>query len=107
MIYPTSADFFLKETHKSLIEDEKLKVSDILTLLKESNTQLKTIFKDSNIENSRVSLLSFIKGFIWGRYEAIQIKDLVGLEDTTELTLSEFTLWIFHDFQSLKFLTSK
>ena len=106
-IYPTSADFFLKETHRSLVKDERLKLSDILTLLEESKTQLKTIFKDSNTENSRVSLLNFIKGFIWGRYEANQIKDLVGLEDTTEITLSEFTLWIFHDFQSLKFLTSK
>jgi len=108
-IYPKSADYFLSETHRGLVESEnkKTKVSDILKQVEQSSTQLKTIFSEPTIEVGRVSLLNFIKGLVWGKYNIKQFKDFVGFADSTEMTLSDFTVWLFHDLQSIKISTSK
>lgn len=109
VIYPTSADYFLKEIHRNLAEDEnkKMKMSDILRQIEQSSTQLKTIFREPSVELGRISLLNFIKGFVWSKYTSKQFKNLVGFTVTSEMTLSEFTLWLFHDFQSLKISITK
>jgi len=108
-IYPTSADYFLKETHRALVKDEnkKTKVSEILKQVELSREELKKVFVEPTAELGRISLLNFIKGLVWNKYTAEQFKNLVGFEDTTEMTLSDFTVWLFHDMQSLKISTSK
>jgi hypothetical protein len=108
-IYPTSADYFLKETHRVLVKDEnkKIKVSEILKQVELSKAELKTIFTEPTIEVGRISLLNFIKGLVWNKYTSEQFKNLVGFADTTEMTLSDFTIWLFHDLQSLKISTGK
>lgn len=108
-IYPTSADYFLKETHRALVKDEnkKINVSEILKQVELSREALKNLFAEPTAEPGRISLLNFIKGFVWNKYTAEQFKNLVGFDDTTEMTLSDFTVWLFHDMQSLKISTSK
>jgi hypothetical protein len=108
-IYPTSADYFLKETHRTLVKDEnkKIKVSEILKQVELSRAELKNVFTEPTAELGRISLLNFIKGLVWNKYNTEQFKNYVGFADTTEITLSEFTIWLFHDLQSLKILTSK
>lgn len=104
IIYPISADYFLNEVHRTLVEDEnkKLKVSAILTIIEQSSNQLKNIFIEPIVETGRISLLSFIKGFVWSKYTANQIENLVGVPDTSEISLSELIIWLFHDLQSSK-----
>ncbi|MBL7908025.1 MAG: hypothetical protein JNK36_06140 [Bacteroidia bacterium] len=108
-IYPTSADYFLKETHRALVKDEnkKIKVSEILKQVELSREELKKVFVEPTAELGRISLLNFIKGLVWNKYTAEQFKNLVGFDDTAEMTLSDFTVWLFHDMQSLKISTSK
>lgn len=108
-IYPTSADYFLKETHRALVKDEskKTKVSEFLKQVELSRETLKKIFAEPSAEVGRISLLNFIKGLVWNKYTAEQFKNLVGFEDTAEMTLSDFTVWLFHDLQSLRISTSK
>jgi len=108
-IYPTSADYFLKETHRALVKDEnkKFKVSEILKQVELSREALKMVFLEPTIEPGRISLLNFIKGLAWNKYTSEQFKTFVGFDDTTEMTLSDFTIWLFHDLQSLKISTSK
>jgi hypothetical protein len=108
-IYPTSADYFLKETHRALVKDEnkKTKVSEILKQVELSKEALKKVFAEPSAEVGRISLLNFIKGLVWNKYNAEQFKNLVGFEDTAEMTISDFTVWLFHDLQSLKISTSK
>lgn len=108
-IYPTSADYFLRETHRGLVENEnkKTKVSDILQQVEQLSTQLKAIFSEPTVEVGRISLLNFIKGLVWGKYNAKQFKEFVGFADSSEMTLSDFTVWLFHDLQSIKISTSK
>lgn len=108
-IYPTSADYFLKETHRALVKDEnkKIKVSEILKQVELSRAELKIVFVEPTAELGRISLLNFIKGLVWNKYTSEQFKNFVGFADTTEMTLSEFTVWLFHDLQSLKISISK
>lgn len=108
-IYPTSADYFLKETHRVLISEEgkRMKISEILKLIKATSAELKTIFVEHKAEEGRVSLMNFLKALVWNRHKLTQFKNLVGISATTEITLNEFTLWLFHDLQALKIASSK
>lgn len=108
-IFPTSADYFLKETHKALVKDEnkKIKVSEILKQIEDSRAELKNIFTEPSTELGRISLLNFIKGLVWNKYTSEQFKTFVGFTDNAEMSLSDFTLWLFHDLQSLKISTNK
>ena len=84
-----------------------MKVLDILKQVESSRTKLKTIFAEPMTELGRISLLNFIKGLVWNKYTSEQFKTFVGFADTTEITLSDFTIWLFHDLQSLKISISK
>jgi GTPase-associated system helical domain len=108
-IYPTSVDFFLRETHRALVKDEgkKIKVSEILKQVELSREALRNVFAEPKGELGRISLLNFIKGLVWSKYTSEQFKIFVGFPDTAEMTLSDFTTWLFHDLQSLKISTNK
>ncbi len=108
-IYPQSADYFLKETHSGIIsvEDKKMKLSEIFKFIDSSKELLKQHISEESFEIERVSLAQFIKGYANGKYSTKQLKDLVGIKDSIELTLSEFTLWLFHDLQVLNYSKSK
>lgn len=108
-IYPTSADYFLKETHKALVKDEskKMKVSEILKEVELSREELKKVFSEPSVQFGRISLLNFIIGLVWSKYTSDQFKAFVGFADATEMTLSDFMIWLFHDLQSLKISTIK
>ena len=108
-IYPVSVDYFLRETHRLLAKDDgkEIKLSEILKLIQTSSETLKTMFSEPTVDASRMTLLSFIKGLVWGKFTTKEIKDCVGISDDTKTTLSDFTVWLFHDFQTLKITSSK
>lgn len=108
-IYPQSADYFLRETHRGIIsgEDKKIKLSEIFKFIDSSKDTLKPLLSDEPFEIERVSLTQFIKGFVYGIYSIKQLKDIVGISDNIELTLGEFTLWLFHDLQVLNYSKRK
>jgi len=108
-IYPTSANYFLKETHRVLTseEDKKMKISEILKLIKASSEELKVIFVGHKEVEGRILLINFLKGLVWNSHKPAQIKNLVGISATTEITLDEFALWLFHDLQALNNIKSK
>ena len=108
-IYPQSADYFLKEAHSGIIsvEDKKMKFSEIFKFIDSSKELLKQHISEESFEIERVSLAQFIKGYANGKYSTKQLKYLVGITDSIELTLSEFTLWLFHDLQVLNYSKSK
>lgn len=108
-MYPVSVDYFLIETLKSLSVkvDKKIRISDFLKMVEQSNSELINIIPDFTSDDQRISFASFIQGFVHGKYQASQYKGLVGVADSTELTLAEITLWIFHDLHSIKLSTSK
>jgi hypothetical protein len=109
VMYPTSVDYFLKETLNSLSSsgDKKIKISDILKSIEKEGSELTKIFPEFTRTEGRISFMNFIQGFVSGRFKANQFKILVGITDSTLLTYEEFTLWLFHDLQSLKLSTTK
>lgn len=108
-MYPVSVDYFLIETLKCLSAsaDKKTKISDFLKMIEQCNSELKNIISEFNSDDGRISFANFIQGFVHGKYQAKQFKSLVGVADSTELTLAEITLWLFHDLHSIKLSTSK
>jgi hypothetical protein len=108
-IYPESVDFFLKETHRGLISTEgtEKKISEILNLINPSKQELRKIFEHDEEEKGRVSLFNFIVGFVWDKYTVNQFNILVGISRSTEISLSELTLWLFHDILAQKIKLSK
>lgn len=102
-IFPQSVDYFLKETHKGIItgEDKKLKLSEIFKFIDGSKEKLKQCLSEDPFEIERISLMQFVKGYCFEKYTIKQLKDIVGISENSELTLSEFTLWLFHDLQVL------
>jgi len=108
-IYPQNADYFLKENHAEIIsvEDKKIKLSAIFKSIDSSKETLKLYINEEPFEIERVSLIQFIKGYIYGKYSIKQLKDIVGISDDIELTLSEFKLWLIHDVKVLNYSKSK
>jgi hypothetical protein len=107
-IYPESVDFFLRETHRKLIstEDPEIKISEILNLINKSKQELKTVFDYYEEEKGRVSLFNFIKGYIWDNYTVDKFNEMVGISRLTKISLSDFTVWLFHDIQAQKIIKS-
>ncbi|MBC7749258.1 MAG: hypothetical protein H7Z76_11905 [Methylotenera sp.] len=107
--YPKSVDFFLRETQHLLSKDDdkKIKIGDVLKQIQTSSDILKLIFQEPNVEGGRISLLNFVKGLVWKKYTLEEFKACIGIMENTDTTLSDFTLWLLHDFQSLKIINSK
>jgi hypothetical protein len=108
-IYPKSVDFFLLETHRNLstVADKKVKISEILKLIEQDNTQMKEVISSFDGDGNRICFMRFIQGLVHGSYKVRQFKSLVGVADSIEITLGEFTLWLFHDLQSIKLSNTK
>jgi Fe-S cluster biogenesis protein NfuA len=108
-MYPVSVDYFLIETLNSLSDnsDNKTKISDFLKMVEQSSSELKNILPEFSSDHGRISFSNFIQGLVHGKFQATQFKSLVGVADSTELTLAEITLWIFNDLHAIKLSTSK
>jgi hypothetical protein len=108
-MYPMSVDYFLLEAHKTFSQygEKKMKISDFLKMVEQSNSEIIKVVPEYVSDNNRISFANFIQGFVHGKYQAKQFKKFVGVDDTTELNLGEFTLWIFHDLHSIKLSKSK
>lgn len=103
-VYPTSVDFFLQESHRSLTsrDEKKAKLSDILKTVEKQSDLLKAYVSDRNSSAPRISLVGFVEGIIHKRFQIKQLKSLVGVPDSIEITSNEFALWLFHDLHAIK-----
>jgi hypothetical protein len=84
-----------------------MKISDFLTMIEQCNSELGKFVPDFLCNNGRISFANFIQGFVHGKFELKQFKKLVGVDDSTELSLGNYTLWLFHDLHSIKLSLSK
>ena len=107
VMYPNSVDYFLKETHNGLrtTVEKKVPVSEILKLIEEDKTNLKPILTENAGEEKRISFINFINGLVHEKYKVSQFKDIVGVDESTELTFAELTIWLFHDLHVIKIST--
>lgn len=109
VIYPTSVDYFLKETYKGLKESmrEEVTLESFLKSIQEQKEELKPIYPETETLTEKSTLLNFINGLIWNKHQLVQFEDLVGIPLNIKLTSNELTIWLFHDFQLAKILNTK
>ncbi len=109
IIYPKSADYFLKETYLNLKNknQEEIELKSLITALENNSTELRQLFPETNAEAGKITLLSYLLGIIWGKYQVSQFEEVLGFAATVKLFPAELTLWLFHDFQLLKAVNIK
>ena len=103
-MYPSSVDYFLKETHNSICPsgETSIEIISFLKSIEENIPELKSILDEHSGDEGRVTLLDFIKGLVHGKFKVEQFKTLVGIDELTKTSLTELTIWLFHDFHSVK-----
>lgn len=109
VIYPKSVDYFLKETYKGLkgSTEGELTLEDFLKTLLEHSEKLKPILPDGGALTGKSTLLNFINGLIWSKYQLTQFVELVGVPLNIKLSPNKLINWLFHDFQLVKILNTK
>ncbi|HNP68900.1 MAG TPA: GTPase-associated system all-helical protein GASH, partial [Aequorivita sp.] len=109
LIYPKSVDYFLKETYKGLKESttEELTLEDFLKTIQEHAEELKLLLPSEDVLASKLTLLNFINGLIWNKYQLAQFEEFVGIPINIKLFSYEVAIWLFHDFQLAKILNAK
>ena len=109
VIYPKSVDYFLKETYKGLKENtgEELTLEEFLKTIQEHIEELKSILPSEDLLAGKLTLLNFINGLIWNKYQLAQFEELVGISLNLKLSSTELTTWLFHDIQLVKILNTK
>lgn len=109
VVYPKSVDYFLKETYNTikLAEGQELTLKVLLSRFDTKSEELKQLLPESDTSIGKLTLLNFINGLIWNKYQLTQFENLVGIPLNTKLSPSELTVWLFHDFQLAKILITK
>ncbi|MDO6596595.1 GTPase-associated system all-helical protein GASH [Oceanihabitans sp. 2_MG-2023] len=109
-IYPVSVDFFLKETLRCVLGD------DI-----DSNKSLADLFKstselDLGIKNTLLSLmddrigrksLGIVVANMLNEESEVNPFDEIGIDNKIEVSLADFTVWLFNDLQANKIAIAK
>lgn len=103
LVYPTSADYFFRNALNTAIQGDNkaVKIGDILENFK-SNTNLNPIFAGYKEEKEKISLYNFLRGFAQGVYQINELGKLVGVDESKELPLTDYGLWILHNLQANK-----
>jgi hypothetical protein len=105
-IYPKSVDYFLKETYKGINGEleKELALEDFFKTVIENAEKLKSLFLEENILSGRSTLINFLNGLVWNRYQLSQFEEFLGIPLSTKLSQLELVNWFFHDFQLVKTL---
>lgn len=108
-LFPNSADYFLKETYSQFVDGaiNSTTIKEKLSQINENKIELQKFIPELKEASERITILNFIKGFIYGKYSIEQFESLTGIDNETIITETEFVLWIFHDTQTQKIVQIK
>ena len=102
--YPISIDYFLKETIKNIIVEEKeYSLDDFIKNLSNHKEYIKTLDIKLSYSQSRISLLNYIIGI--GNDEVNNSENLkinLGINTSTNVKITELAVWLFHELQAYK-----
>lgn len=109
-IYPISIDFFLRETLRDILGDKIDSNHSLNDLLKEAN-ELDLTIKNTliNLKDEREGRKSFgnVLANMLNEVSDINPFDEAGINDKVEITLADFTVWLFNDLQAHKIAIAK
>jgi hypothetical protein len=109
-IYPVSIDYFLMETISKISqEDQKMSFEALIESINKSESKeaLANLFFKKETIDGRIGLLEFIRNVLFDGMEISELKNRVGLDPKKELSVLEFSVWMFHELQANRLATSK
>jgi hypothetical protein len=108
VIYPISVDFFMKEILRSTVNDADTKISfsGLLEADKLKNTQ-SILVTQNYMGSSRKSLTNYILRLASKQTTIEQMENETGIKSENEISLTDFTVHLLHDLQSIKLTTLK
>jgi len=109
VLYPKSADYFLKETFRDIVNDsiEEITFKDYLIGIQEKSVELKAVLPEVTILDQKLTLSGFISGLVWNKYALDDFQSLVGVSLDEKLLKINLIVWLFHDKQINKILIKK
>lgn len=107
-IYPVSVDFFTKEILRNIINDADSKVSfsNLLEAGKLKNIQ-SLLGTQTTTDSSRKSLINYIQRLTTKQTTIGELENETGIRPDSEISLSDLTVYLLHDLQSIKLTTLK
>lgn len=102
-IYPISVDFFTKEILRNVITDAeaRLSFSNILDVNNLKSIQ-NILGLQNTIDSSRKPLISYIQRLISNQTTIEQMESETGINPESEISLTDFTVYLLHDLQSIR-----
>lgn len=100
-VTPVSVDYLLRDTLYILNgkQNEVVKFRDFLSALSKDSmkSELREYFTELNENEGRISITEFIGLFLHERATAKDFLERTGIKDDEEVTLSNFSVVVFHD----------
>lgn len=102
-IYPVSVDFFTKEILRNVITDANVRLSFSNLLDVKNFKSIQNILGVQNIINSsRKPLISYIQRLVSNQTTIEQMETETGIKPENEISLTDFTVYLLHDLQSIR-----
>jgi len=106
--YPISVDFFTKEILKNLINDADAKLSFSNLLEADKLKNIHSILGTQNtINSSRKPLIDYIQRLAANQTTIEQMESETGIKPDDKISLTDFTVYLLHDLQSVRLATLK
>lgn len=102
-IYPVSVDFFTKEILRNVITDADVRLSFSNLLDVKNLKSVQSILGVQNtIDSSRKPLISYIQRLVSNQTTIEQMENETGIKPESEISLTDFTVYLLHDLQSIR-----
>ena len=101
-IYPVSVDFFTKEILRNVITDADVRLSFSNLLDVKNLKSVQSILGVQNtIDSSRKPLINYIQRLVTNQTTIEQMENETGIKPESEISLTDFTVYLLHDLQSI------
>jgi hypothetical protein len=102
-IYPVSVDFFTKEILRNVITDADVRLSFSNLLDVKNLKSVQSILGVQNtIDSSRKPLINYIQRLVTNQTTIEQMENETGIKPESEISLTDFTVYLLHDLQSIR-----
>lgn len=109
-IYPTSVDYFLKESLNEVIKEKAslpITFSEFVNRIQEHEDLITSIISVDSSSLGRRTLLQLLKGGLDSENDVAHIGETTGIDANKTITYMDLTIWLLHDFKAHKISTSK
>lgn len=96
-VYPTSIDYFLKQTFYYNFENGQIAISDFIKEVFSNKTALRQFLAQKTLDAGRITFYGFINALIWDQLTESEFASRVGFSANVEVDKAQLVLWLFQD----------